>query len=158
MSEYFLPLRRRAFVALSVSTTAIAWTGLVAMTFATPTHADLGRPGAANVLAPRPLAASRRHSAFDWAGVFDVIGTGFPDGERRAVMAIGRQDSAYVLRMLQGPPGELTSMSVAGDSAYVVWNLGPEEMLINLRGIGDSLMGEWSTSHWRGDVRGVRRR
>jgi hypothetical protein len=97
-------------------------------------------------------------AVFEWTGIFDMIGTGFPDGERRAVMAISRQDSAYALSMLQGPPGELESLAVVGDSAHVVWNLGPEEMLIDLRGTGDSLVGVWSTADWRCEVKGARRR
>ena len=97
-------------------------------------------------------------SKFTWTGTFDLVGTGFPDGERNAVIYIGQQDTTYTLLSLQGPPGKLVSFKVAGDSAHVVWNLGAEEMFLDLRGIGDSLMGEWATGEWRGEIRGARRR
>jgi hypothetical protein len=158
MHEYSIPRRRRVLVAVSLSTAAIVWTGLAAIALATPTHAGLGQAIATDSSAARIGAATPSAEAFDWTGIFDVVGTGFPDGERRAVMAISPQDTSYTLHMLQGPPGDLKSLKVKGDSANVVWDLGPEEMFIDLRGIGDSLMGEWSTSDWRGDVRGLRRR
>jgi opacity protein-like surface antigen len=44
-------------------------------------------------------------SQFDWAGTYDLVGTGFPDGERRAVMTIARADTSYALASLQGQPG-----------------------------------------------------
>jgi hypothetical protein len=97
-------------------------------------------------------------STFSWTGTYDLIGTGFPDGERHAVMHIARADTSYTLASLQGPPGSLVTFTIVGDSAHVVWNLGAEQMLVDLRGAGDSLVGEWSTNEWRGEVRGVRRR
>ena len=97
-------------------------------------------------------------SQFIWTGTYDLVGTGFPDGERHAVMEIRRADTSYTLASLQGPPGSLVSFKVTSDSARVVWDLGTEQMLMDLRGIGDSLIGEWSTSEWSGEVRGIRRR
>jgi hypothetical protein len=72
-------------------------------------------------------------------------------------MEIRRADTSYTLASLHGPPGSLVSFKVAGDSAHVVWDLGTEQMLVDLRGIGDSLIGEWSTSKWSGEIRGIRR-
>jgi len=97
-------------------------------------------------------------SRFGWAGTYDVVGSGFPDGDRWAVMTIARADTSYALASLHGPPGSLISFKVAGDSAHVVWNLGTEQMVVDLRGAGDSLVGQWSTSDWNGTIWGKRRR
>jgi hypothetical protein len=40
----------------------------------------------------------------------------------------------------------------------VIWNLGTEQMFVDLRSVADSLIGQWSTSEWNGEIRGVRRR
>jgi hypothetical protein len=95
---------------------------------------------------------------FSWTGTYDLVGTGFPDGERRAVIQVARADTSYTLASLQGPPGSLVSFSIVGDSAHVVWNLGAEQMLVDLRGTGDSLVGRWATNEWNGDLLGFRRR
>ena len=97
-------------------------------------------------------------STFSWTGTYDLVGTGFPDGERRAVMQIARVDTSYTLASLQGPPGTLVTFNVIGDSAHVVWSLGAEQMLVDLRGSGDSLVGRWATSEWSGELLGFRRR
>jgi len=95
---------------------------------------------------------------FSWTGTYDLVGTGFPDGERRAVMHIARADRSYTLALLQGPPGTLVSFNIVGDSAHVIWNLGAEQMLVDLRGAGDSLVGRWATNEWSGELLGFRRR
>ena len=95
---------------------------------------------------------------FSWTGTYDLVGTGFPDGERRAVMQIARADTSYTLASLLGPPGSLVTFNVIGDSAHVVWNLGTEHMLVDLRGSGDSLVGRWTTNDWSGELLGFRRR
>jgi len=97
-------------------------------------------------------------SRFGWAGTYDLVGTGFPDGDRWAVMTILRADTSYALASLQGPPGSLISFKVAGDSAHVIWNLGTEQMVVDLSGVGDSLVGRWSTNEWNGEIWGRRRR
>ena len=107
-----------------------------------------------SVAAPRDSTLSR----FGWVGTYDLVGSGFPDGDRWAVMTIARADTTYALASLQGPPGSLISFRVAGDSAHVVWNLGTEQMIVDMRGVGDSLVGQWSTSEWNGDIWGRRRR
>ncbi len=108
--------------------------------------------------AAREVVASASRGPFMWAGIFDVTATGYPDGERKAVMHVARTDTTYSLVSLQGPPGSLVRFHVAGDSAHVVWNLGTSMMVVDLRGSGDSLAGEWSSGDWSGTVRGLRRR
>jgi hypothetical protein len=113
-----------------------------------------------------PIAARASHEAsvtpapteFHWPGVFDMVATGYPDGERKAVMQIARTDTTYSLVSLQGPPGALMRFTVSGDSAHVLWNLGNGVMVVDLRGAGDSLTGEWESGDWSGAVRGIRRR
>lgn len=95
--------------------------------------------------------------AFAWPGVYDLVGSGFPDGERRAVMHIARTDTSYALVSVQGPPGALVRFRVSGDSAHIVWDLGGESMVVDLRGSGDSLTGEWQSGDWSGPLRGARR-
>ena len=117
---------------------------------------------AATIAVIRQVATSsarETHAAreFSWPGIYDLVGSGFPEGERKAVLSITRDDTAYALESLQGPPGKLLSFEVTGDSAHVVWDLGPDQMLVDLRGIGDSLVGEWSTGEWAGPVIGTRR-
>ena len=96
-------------------------------------------------------------SAFTWPGVFDLVATGYPDGERAAVIHIARRDTSYALVSLQGPPGTLVRFTVVGDSAHVSWNLGRELMFVDLHGAGDSLTGQWTSGEWSGVIRGARR-
>lgn len=114
--------------------------------------------GASHVATSWAAVLKSLPSRFSWAGTYDLVGTGFPDGERRAVIQIARADTSYTLASLQGPPGSLVSFSIAGDSAHVVWNLGDEQMLVDLRGAGDSLVGRWATVGWSGELLGFRRR
>ena len=102
--------------------------------------------------------ASASPEMFEWKGVYDLVGDGFPDGERYAVMEIARHDTSYALVSLQGPPGKLVQFSVKGDSAHVMWHMGTDLMVVNMRGTGDSLSGVWSMSEWSGFVQGSRRR
>lgn len=135
---------------MSIHTGIQRWTlgALVAIALAGPVSSI---PPAAGSVAQIP-------KAFVWPGVFDIVGTGFPDGERRAVMHIAQTDTSYALVSLQGPPGALMRFHVSGDSAHVVWNLGDDVMAVDLCGSGDSLTGEWTSGDWRGPIRGVRRR
>jgi hypothetical protein len=113
-------------------------------------------PTAAGAL--QETGVTRAPSVFQWPGVFDLVATGYPDGERKAVMHIARTDTSYSLVSLQGPPGVLMRFTVSGDSAHVVWNLGTGVMVVDLRGAGDSLTGEWESGDWSGTLRGTRRR
>jgi hypothetical protein len=60
-------------------------------------------------------SATSAHAAtvFAWPGVYDLVGAGFPDGPRDAVMYIGKEDTTYSLVSLKGPPGTLVSFKVA---------------------------------------------
>lgn len=139
MTRSFLPSPRacvRAGAAIA-AIAVVALTSRIATVSATPSHLT---------------------TAFAWPGVYDLVGTGFPDGQRAAVMSIVKEDTSYTLVSLQGPPGSLVSFKVAGDSAHVVWNLGTDAMFVNLRGAGDSLTGEWATTEFRGAIHGARRR
>ena len=102
--------------------------------------------------------ASANSDMFDWSGVYDLVGDGFPDGERHAVMEVARQDSGFALVSLHGPPGKLVQFRVKGDSAHVMWHLGTDLMTVDLRAGGDTLNGVWSMSEWSGFLRGTRRR
>lgn len=93
-----------------------------------------------------------------WSGVYDLLGTGFPDGQRTAVMQLAQRDTGVTLVAVQGPPGKLVQFRVDGDSAHVMWNLGTDLMVVDLRRSGDSLTGVWSTSEWSGPIHGTRRR
>ena len=101
---------------------------------------------------------SANPKTFDWSGVYDLVGDGFPDGERRAVMEIARKDTSFTLVSVQGPPGALAQFRVNSDSAHIMWHLGTDLMVVDLRGAGDSLSGVWSMSEWSGFLRGTRRR
>jgi hypothetical protein len=114
--------------------------------------------GASRVATSSAAALKARPFQFSWTGTYDLVGTGFPDGERRAVIHIARADTSYTLASLQGPPGTLVSFNIIGDSAHVVWNLGAEQMLVDLRRAGDSLVGRWATTEWSGELLGFRRR
>lgn len=102
--------------------------------------------------------AATPSSTFAWPGIYDLVGSGFPEGDRTAVMHIARTDTAYSIVALQGPPGKAMRFHVRGDSAHVSWFTGTEIMTIDLRGTGDSLTGGWSTGEWSGRIVGARRR
>ena len=114
-------------------------------------------PHIPNVDLPRAPTKLRESGAFYWPGIYDLVGTGFHDGERRAVMHIRRSDTSYVLTELEGPPGDLLAFDVAGDSAHVVWNMSGAVMVVDLRGVRDSVYGRWSIGERSGDIYGARR-
>ena len=133
-------VRRRPPAAREGSVGAL---GLTPATTTTPTTAA----------SPSPRIAS-----FSWPGVYDLVGSGFPEGERKAVMEIGQTDTSYTLLSLAGPPGNATIFQVTGNRAHIVWNLGTDLMYVDLRGSGDSLTGEWFIGDEGGPLRGARRR
>jgi hypothetical protein len=127
--------------------------------------------------APRPAAASAQRAmpasapahvrapaaAHDWSGTYDLVATGFPDGERDAVMTVARGDTGHALTSLAGPPGRLLLARFAGDSAHLLWELGAGEtarqiMSVGMRAAGDSLSGRWAVGERQGLVHGRRRR
>ena len=107
---------------------------------------------------PTRAAVSARTPTFAWAGIYDLVGSGFPEGDRAAVMHIAQHDTSYALVALQGPPGKLMRFQVAGDSAHVSWDLGGQVMFVDLRGADDSITGQWASGESSGVLRGARRR
>lgn len=43
-------------------------------------------------------------ASFSWPGIYDLVGSGFPDGDRYAVMHVARDDSSYSLVALRAHP------------------------------------------------------
>ena len=116
-------------------------------------------PATTTVTAVRPAdTVIATPASFSWAGVFDLVGSGFPEGDRRAVMEVAKQDTSYRLVALEGPPGNAMVVQFTGNRAHIVWNLGTELMSVDLRGKGDSLTGEWFVDDASGEIRGARRR
>jgi hypothetical protein len=103
-------------------------------------------------------ATAAAPSTFSWPGVYDLVGSGFPEGDRNVVMQIEKADTSYTLVSLQGPPGNATIFQVVGDRARIVWNLGQDLMYVDLRGSRDSVTGEWYIGDESGSLRGARRR
>lgn len=123
----------------------------IALTVAAFSHGLTTPPRAHAAPSPQP-------PAFSWPGVYDLIGKNFPEGQREAVATITRVDSGYTLDMY-GPPGSLVKLHVVGDSAHLVWDLGPEGLMYgSLHGRGDSLTGRWQILDASGPLVGVRRR
>lgn len=109
--------------------------------------------------APSPTSRGAGPAAsFAWPGTYDVVGTGFPEGDRHAVATFTRRDTAYAVD-LAGPPGRPLFVRVAADTAYVEWELAPAAapMYLWLRGAGDSLSGMWLIGDQVGLLRGRRR-
>lgn len=134
---------------------------LVAFSFAGGSLASL-EPGASKDRTHRAATAAearenRLAQAFEWPGTDDLIGTGFATGDRFAVLTVTPRDTSFDFQF-NGPPGSLTSLQVAGDSAHVVWNMEGPVMMIDVRGTGDSLDGAWSMGEESGQVYGTRRR
>jgi hypothetical protein len=133
-------------------------------------------PAAARRLAPAALAAALACStapatrapvasaappapAAGWPGTYDVVGTGFPEGEREAVLTVARRDTGYAVVSLDGPSGRLRSARFVGDSAHVVWDLGAggRTMTMQMRSARDSLTGVWAIGAQQGRIHGRRR-
>jgi len=109
-----------------------------------------------------PSTARGAAAPFPFAGTWHVVGTGFPEGARDAVMAIAERDSGYTLCFVTGGPlGRLLSMRVAGDSAHLRWEIDDGErtdvMTIRMRGVRDSLVGTWAIGDTGGALTGARR-
>jgi hypothetical protein len=134
---------------------------LVAFSFAGGSLASLephtsNGPGAlVSVVAPASDRQATR--AFDWPGTYDLVGTGFSNGERYAVLTVTARDTSYLFE-LAGPSGSLKSLEIVGDSAHIAWDLGGPVMMVDLRGSADSLDGRWYQGEESGDVLGTRRR
>ena len=123
----------------------------------TSQFAAVPNPHIPNVDLPHASPRSTESTSFYWPGIYDLVGTGFADGERRAVMHIRRSDTSYVLAELEGPPGNLMSFEVVGDSVHVMWHMSGAIMVVDLAGVRDSVYGRWSIGDRSGDIYGARR-
>ena len=94
---------------------------------------------------------------FAWRGVYDVVGDGFPEGMRSAIIIITPRDTSFDFS-IEGPPGTLMSATFVGDSLHVVWDMYGEPMHVDLQGVADSLDGRWRIGDRGGRVWGNRRR
>ena len=122
-------------------------------------HAFVRRLAAvALTLSPIAVFAAATY-AFQWPGTYDLVGTGFSNGTRYAVLQIGRRDTTYTVTALEGPPGGAVSLKINGDTARILWNLGTGEppMYVELLGAGDSVAGRWTMGALSGLVGGHRR-
>jgi hypothetical protein len=111
-------------------------------------------PAPARSIAPAPAAAPK---PFAWAGVYDIVGDGFPDGMRSAIITITPRDTVFDF-FIEGPPGTLMSSTFDRDSLHVVWDMYGEPMYVELRGIADSLDGRWKMADRGGNIWGTRRK
>lgn len=136
-------MRRLPHPAARHTAAPIALATLAALTACTPpTRAPRTRPEA---------------PAFAWPGAYELVGQGFSVGDREARLTVTRADTGYAMTV-DGPPGRLEALHIAGDSAHVVWNFdnGESVMRLRLRGIGDSLTGRWQVDDRGGPVAGRR--
>jgi hypothetical protein len=137
---------------------------LTALAAAVFTVGCLSRPASTASIRPAPEATPQVRAAitpapkpFAWAGTFDVIGDGFPDGMRSAIITITPRDTVFDF-FIEGPPGTLMSSMFAGDSLHVVWDMLGVPMYVDLRGAADSLDGQWRMADRGGRIWGTRRR
>jgi hypothetical protein len=134
---------------------------LVAFSFASGSLASLESRPSRGPTTPASITSRalghQQTGAFVWPGTYDLFGTGFSDGERRAILTVTPHDTSYRFELF-GPPGTLKSLRIVGDSAHVAWDLGGPVMMVELRGVGDSLDGRWFVGEESGFVYGTRRR
>jgi len=117
-----------------------------------------GRLSDAAHAAPLAVRDTVRAAPFSWPGVYDLVGTQFPEGSRRAVLTVERGDSAYRVSV-DGPPGRVFAAWIGGDSAHVTWSFDDGTlMFVDLRGSGDSVRGRWQIGEAGGPLVGRRRR
>jgi hypothetical protein len=127
----------------------LAVTTFTTFTWGCASKATPIRPAAAATVIARPQ--------FAWPGIYDLVGQGFPEGERRATLIVERRDTALVTNV-EGPPGRLISSRFTGDSAQLVWSLPTDLMYVEVQGIGDQLTGQWTIGYQTGNLSGTRRR
>jgi hypothetical protein len=91
-----------------------------------------------------------------WAGVYNLIGSGFPEGDRAATLFISGPDTAYTA-YIEGPPGHLAELRTGRDSLAFSWDLedGSAPFQVRLgRSASDSVSGSWIQGTNGGLVRG----
>jgi len=93
-----------------------------------------------------------------WVGTYDLLGTGFPEGDRTARLVISGPDTAYAA-ILQGPPGHMAEFRPGRDSVVFSWDLEdgevPFQVRLGRRTGSDSVTGTWSQGINGGQVRGM---
>jgi hypothetical protein len=119
-------------------------------------------PDVATVPTPitKPAASSGSGETvrpFAWTGVFDIVGDGFPDGMRSAIIIVTPRDTSFDF-FIEGPPGTLMSSRFDRDSLHVLWDMYGEPMYVELRGVADSLDGRWRIGDRGGRIWGARRK
>lgn len=111
------------------------------------------------LLCPMALAAqsSPRAQGESWSATWDLVGTGFDDGFRTAVLTTERHDEDCACQV-QGPPGGMVASGFSRDTLYITWDFGTDEqMYVDLHLEGDHLAGAWRMGTERGEIVGTRR-
>lgn len=124
------------------------------------------RPVRQRVAPPAPPAVTAVPAASqEWTGAWQLVGHGFPDGSRWATFLIERLPSGELTGRftMQGPPGDLQSLSARGDSLHVRWLVSDggsvaRQLEAHLGGIGDTVMGYWKMDGTTGPIEGRRLR
>jgi len=97
--------------------------------------------------------------ARSWVGIYDLVGSGFPEGDRSATLIVSGPDTAYAAS-LQGPPGHMVEFQAGRDSVVFLWDLEDGSVPFEVR-LGrtdpDSVRGTWSQGPNGGLARGSRR-
>ena len=137
---------------------------LTAVAAAVFTIGCLSQPPSRVANPPTPVARRAATTAsleserpFTWTGVFDIVGDGFPDGMRSAIITVAPRDTSFDF-FIEGPPGTLMSSTFDRDSLHVVWDMYGEPMYVDLHGVADSLDGRWRMADQGGRIWGTRRR
>lgn len=96
------------------------------------------------------VTATAPAETYDWTGSFELVGHGFPDGDRIAVLDVERLATGELaMRFQVGPPGRARHVEAHGNTLHVEWELvavtgATEIMNVRLEGDGDRIAGEWA--------------
>ena len=96
------------------------------------------------------VTATAPAESYDWTGSYELIGHGFPDGDRVAVSHVDRLPSGKLtIRFEVGPPGYARHIEAQGNTMRVEWMVeqvtgATAPMIVTLRADGDRIAGEWS--------------
>lgn len=108
-------------------------------------------PAAASDTTSTPaVAASAPAEAYDWVGSYELVGHGFPEGDRIAVSHVERLPSGELaIRFEVGPPGYARHIEAHGNTMRVEWMIedvtgATAPMIVTLEADGDRISGEWA--------------
>lgn len=96
------------------------------------------------------VTATAPAETHDWTGSYELVGHGFPDGDRIAVVDIERLTTgALAMRFQVGPPGHARHIEAQGNVLRVEWQLvevtGASQLMnVRLEAEGDRVAGEWT--------------